>query len=81
MAFSFLFGWASEFYTGLASIIGAYIAGIFVSRSGIKEKIEKNLNPLVNSISSVCWHDIKGRGSAYYSNNRRFVEGNITEQY
>jgi len=56
MVFSFLFGWASEFYAGLASIIGAYIAGIFVSRSGIK-----------------------GRGSAYYSNNRRFVEGNITQ--
>ena len=50
MAFSLLFGWASEFYAGLASITGAYIAGVLVNKSGIKEKIEKNLKVVGYSI-------------------------------
>ncbi|MCL4415271.1 MAG: cation:proton antiporter [Actinobacteria bacterium] len=50
IAFSLLFGWASEFYAGLASITGAYLAGVLVNKSGIKEKIEKNLRVVGYSI-------------------------------
>jgi len=45
-----LYAWAAEVLGGMAAIIGAFIAGLFLARSPLKKRIESGFVPLVYGI-------------------------------
>jgi Kef-type K+ transport system membrane component KefB len=54
IAFAFimmlLYAWAAEVLGGMAAIIGAFMAGLFLARSPLKKRIESGFLPLVYGI-------------------------------
>lgn len=54
IAFTFitvlLYAWAAEVLGGMAAIIGAFMAGLFLARSPLKERIENGFSPLVYGV-------------------------------
>jgi Kef-type K+ transport system membrane component KefB len=54
IAFAFvtvlLYAWAAEVLSGMAAIIGAFMAGLFLGRSPLKERIETGFSPLVYGV-------------------------------
>ena len=45
-----LYGWAAQVLGGMAAIIGAFMAGLFLGRSPLKKRIENGLLPLVYGV-------------------------------
>ena len=54
IAFSFitvlLYAWAAEVLGGMAAIIGAFMAGLFLARSPLRQRIESGFAPLVYGV-------------------------------
>jgi Kef-type K+ transport system membrane component KefB len=54
IAFAFitmlLYAWAAEVLGGMAAIIGAFMAGLFLGRSPLKKRIETGFTPLVYGV-------------------------------
>jgi Kef-type K+ transport system membrane component KefB len=54
IAFAFimmlLYAWAAQVLGGMAAIIGAFMAGLFLARSPLKERIENGFLPLVYGV-------------------------------
>ena len=54
IAFAFitvlLYAWAAEVLGGMAAIIGAFMAGLFLARSSLKTRIETGFAPLVYGV-------------------------------
>jgi Kef-type K+ transport system membrane component KefB len=54
IAFAFitmlLYAWAAEVLSGMAAIIGAFMAGLFLGRSPLKQRIESGFSPLVYGV-------------------------------
>jgi Kef-type K+ transport system membrane component KefB len=46
----FLYAWAAEFVGGVAAITGAYLAGVFFSRTSFKREIDAGIHPLTYSM-------------------------------
>ncbi len=46
----FLYSWAAEFVGGVAAITGAYVAGVFFSRTSFKSRIDAGIHPLTYSM-------------------------------
>ena len=46
----FLYAWAAEFVGGVAAITGAYLAGVFFSRTSFKLRIDEGIHPLTYSM-------------------------------
>ncbi|HTM25902.1 MAG TPA: cation:proton antiporter, partial [Vicinamibacterales bacterium] len=45
-----LFAWAAEFIGGVAAITGAYVAGVFLTSSRFKERIDQGVHPVAYSL-------------------------------
>ena len=45
-----LYAWAAEVLGGMAAIIGAFMAGLFLARSPLKKRIETGFAPLVYGV-------------------------------
>jgi len=50
LAVVFLYAWAAEFAGGVAAITGAYLAGVFFSRTSFKPRIDAGIHPLTYSM-------------------------------
>ena len=50
LAITFLYAWGAESLGGVASITGAYLAGVFFARTPYKAKIDAGLHPLTYSL-------------------------------
>ena len=54
IAFAFvavlLYAWTAEVLSGMAAIIGAFMAGLFLARSPLKQRIETGFSPLVYGV-------------------------------
>lgn len=54
IAFAFitvlLYAWAAEVLGGMAAIMGAFIAGLFLARSPLRQRIETGFSPLVYGV-------------------------------
>ena len=46
----FVYAWAAEFVGGVAAITGAYLAGVFFSRTSFKHEIDAGIHPLTYSM-------------------------------
>jgi Kef-type K+ transport system membrane component KefB len=45
-----LYAWAAEVLGGMAAIIGAFMAGLFLARSPLKKRIETGFKPLIYGV-------------------------------
>jgi Kef-type K+ transport system membrane component KefB len=45
-----LYAWAAEVLGGMAAIIGAFMAGLFLARSPLKKRIEAGFTPLIYGV-------------------------------
>ena len=46
----FVYAWAAEYFGGVAAITGAYMAGVFFSRTSFKSRIDEGIHPLTYSM-------------------------------
>jgi Kef-type K+ transport system membrane component KefB len=47
---AFLYAWAAEYVGGVAAITGSYLAGVFLSRTSLKDRIDQGVHPLTYSV-------------------------------
>ena len=47
---AFLYAWAAEYVGGVAAITGSYIAGVLLSRTSFKQRIDAGVHPLTYSM-------------------------------
>ena len=47
---AFLYGWAAEYVGGVAAITGSYLAGVLLTRTSFKKRIDEGIHPLTYSI-------------------------------
>ena len=50
LVIALLFAWAAEFLGGVAAITGAYVAGVLLTNSHYKQRIDEGIHPLTYSV-------------------------------